>query len=819
MLKFEVLRPFQLLSSEFGRNGKSTRFFAWILISLVVFFAFWIRLQGVKNIPEGQFTGADPYLYYWQAQIISENGHLPERDMHRWLPLGRDLGQTLNLYSYALAITHKAIAWGFPNVSLYQVCLYGPVFFFCIGLAALCIFLYRSGGLLLSGMVGVLLATLPGTIDRSAAGFADRDAWCWMLGLLSVITYLVSLEAETPRKRLIWTLTSGFIVFVGGISWEGFGVFLSVILVVELWRFLSSETEERLGLYSLWVLCFVPTLYLASPAYRSGYGFAEHLAAFVLVPPVVILAIRSIRYLLLTKVDVLCQHARALSLGSTLVSVTLALGYVWIQHSTFADTTVPLSQTPLMQAIGELNAPDLNYWFFRYGGCFIVGSLGLLTATRYLWKRQGGVFVIMLALFCITTFFRGPLDRLYGSLLGTILFGITIASSAIGLFIFPWHRRAKIPKQHVLITMSAWFLIWSALSRDALRYDFFMGVPFAFFTAYLIQSLSNTLSRKLRASKYTTDAFRKDIPHAPLKIGIATLLLSLLMFWGPAGAYTKRTLLAASRLRPAIPGNTPPLQAFRWMKKELPDTAIVAASMGYGTQLNVIAGSKTITDPDHFIPHWIHLYYRHVCCTDEVSEALGFLKTHGATHLMLTEKDLNHNGTYAFIGGYENVKMFKQRSLHSTYKSRGGVQRLTGLKQTPFASITFDDSNPEFLKARLRTGKNVKLSYISFRENQRQPFMLKSFEDNLYGAVILYFDEHQYIENAYYIPSIGWNSLSVRLYFRGELQDVFVPVYPTDNFATASVKVWEIHYPPDIKANPKYLKTGFPEIDDHLPLQ
>ena len=56
---------------------------------------------------------------------------------------------------------------------------------------------------------------------------------------------------ETSRKRLIWVLTSGFIVFIGGISWEGFGGFLSVILIVELCRFLSSETEEGLGFYLL----------------------------------------------------------------------------------------------------------------------------------------------------------------------------------------------------------------------------------------------------------------------------------------------------------------------------------------------------------------------------------------------------------------------------------------------------------------------------------------------------------------------------------------------------------------------------------------
>ena len=247
------------------------------LLAGILCLAFWIRLQGASNIPSGQFTGNDAYFYYWQASLISENGQLPERDMHRWLPLGRDLGQTLNLYGYVLAYVHKLLTLVFSDISLYHVCLYMPPLCFCIGIGGLCLFVYHTHGLLFSSSVGVILATLPGTIERSAVGFADRDSWCLMLGILAIVTYLVSLQAHRTRSRFLWTLVSGITVFLGGMSWEAFGVFVSVILFVELWRFLSTKNEIGLGFYLLWVSVFVPTLYLASPAYRNGYGFAEHL--------------------------------------------------------------------------------------------------------------------------------------------------------------------------------------------------------------------------------------------------------------------------------------------------------------------------------------------------------------------------------------------------------------------------------------------------------------------------------------------------------------------------------------------------------------
>ena len=607
--------------------------------------------------------------------------------MHRWLPLGRDLGQTLNLYGYVLAYTHKVLAWVGLNITLYHVCLYTPVVCFCIGLGALCLYLYHAHGLMFSLTAGVILTTLPGSIERSTAGFGDRDAFCLMIGILAVVTYLVSLEKETLRKRLIWTLTSGFTVFLGGISWEGFGVFLSVIMIVELWRFLTTKTAEGLGLYALSVCCFVPTLYLASPAYRNGYGFAEHLAAFVLIPPLVLLAMHAIRHLLTSKVDRLRLHARTVSFVLILASVSLALGYVWAQQNTFADTSVPISDNPVMQAMTELRSPHYGYWVFRYGGVFILGSIGLIIASK-LYYEQTGLFV-PLVLFIATTFFREPLEKhLWSASHGTFFFFIALICIGIGFLISAWLQKSNEPHLMTVVAFMAWFIFWVSLSRDAKRYDFFIGVPLAFFTAEIITFFSNTLSRLVKQHRQ----------RAVLRTGVAITVLAEVLFFPPLGAHSTRSIYATTRMRKVTPTKNVG-RTLDWMKTALPDTAIVAAHLGYGSQLNVLAGVKTIIDQDTYLQNWILLYNRHVHNATSEREALEYLKTHAATHLMLT-------------------------------------------------------------------GKDPKGSFL-----------------------------------------------------HGELSEAFVPVYPKQNFTDATVKVWEIHYPPDIQSDPKYLKTGFPEIDDHLQSQ
>ena len=234
--------------------------YAGVLVIGIILLAFWIRIQGIER-PARQFTETDAYLYAWQAGIIAEQGHLPNRDMYRWLPEGRDNTQLLSLYAYAIAYLHKAFPWW----SLYQIQVYLSPLCFAVGLGVLLLFLTRCHGIQFAAIIGILLATLPGSIERSTIGFGDRDAWCWMLGTLAVTSYLWKEQLRFGWKRYLATALAGFTVFLGGLSWEGFGFFLLIIHAAELWKFCTTETEQYLKAYLLWMLMFVPGLFLINP--------------------------------------------------------------------------------------------------------------------------------------------------------------------------------------------------------------------------------------------------------------------------------------------------------------------------------------------------------------------------------------------------------------------------------------------------------------------------------------------------------------------------------------------------------------------------
>ncbi|MYB95837.1 hypothetical protein F4054_00715 [Candidatus Poribacteria bacterium] len=226
------------------------------------------------------------------------------------------------------------------------------------------------------------------------------------------------------------------------------------------------------------------------------------------------------------------------------------------------------------------------------------------------------------------------------------------------------------------------------------------------------------------------------IKHRWVVAGFTIPLLILVLFFNPLGGHAHRSTAAASKWRYPTPGKGRMAQTLQWMQTNLREDAVIAANWSYGSRLNVLGGVKTITDQDTFLPHWIHLYYRHVYCGQSAREALTFLKTHGATHLMLTEDGLKSKAwDFSYIGSDAN----SDRRFGFTSLILRSDKRLSRIGQTPFLSIDVPDITllPNFLTAHLRDGNTVRLPYVAFKGRERYLYKTSS-NDNPYGSVMLY---------------------------------------------------------------------------------
>jgi len=790
-------------------------FYQKILLCAIVLLACWIRVQGVDRLPDGQFTSNDAYLFAGQAQEIAEQGSLPARDMHRWLPHGRDNGQIFPLYAYAIAYTYKAIGWVSPKLTLYHIQVYAAAICFTLGLGVLCFFLARVYGVVFAAIVTLLLTTLPGSIERSAAGFGDRDAWCWMLGIFAITSYLYKESMEPGLRRWIATALAGFTVFLGGLSWEGFGFFVLMIVAVELYKFCSTDTELHLKEYIFYMLMFVPWLYLISPAYRSGSGFSTHVAALMLLPPLTVFALRGGRYLLLKHVEQLRPHPRKLAWGLTLLSIAAGVSYIFMQAGTFAETAYPFREGQLMQGIGELGDPNFRYWAGRYGAVFVLGSLGLITASLHLWKWWSLPLVISLALFVGTTFFRTQVNGWVSADTCNTLFlvslGLTVLSLAVACF-----QKERSENELVTLATLAWFLLWVGLARGGKRHDFFIGLPLAYGTAWILWFSPVHLIQRLKDANIL-------YPHVKERFAtaiFAVIVLIAVLFWTSIGGHAHKSVYAAARMRPPIPGQNSRTEVLKWMHDTLPRESVIAANWDYGTQLNILGGVRTVVDSDHFLPHWIYLYYRHVFSAQDAREALGFLKTHQATHLMLTERGvLSRSQKYSSMGSDENAdRQFELYQLTRTETLIGTPYRMQPRgRGTPLDFIEIARTSPDTLSITAHfKDENAAVTEGELGESLARDVTVErtvntptsqTSVDIGNGGLVLDFDAETRLNRAYYIPQLGWNSLAVKLFLRGEHSDIFVPVYPTDDSTAKDIKVWEIHYPPDIETDEKYLAT------------
>ena len=810
------------------------RIWTFIFLVCILSLGFWIRIKGVPNLPDNQFTSNDAYLFYSQAQTISKQGHLPERDMSRWLPYGRDNHQFLSLYSYVLVWTHKTITFFYHKATLYHVQLYAPAVCFTLGLALLLLFLNVNYGHLFADIVGVLLATFPSSIARSAAGFSDRDAWCWMLAIFAIVTYLWKEQMQSGQCKYITTALCGFIVLPGGLSWEAFGIFVLIILSAEIWKFCTINTEDNLKEYVLWILMFVPWLYLISPVYRSGHGFSTHVGPLMLAPPLVLLALKSIKHLLLRFIKQLRPYALKLAWGLTLFGITVGGIYVFSQYNSFSTTAFAFQESRLMKSVSELSDPSFIYWVGRYGGMFILGTIGIIAAARHHWKWNALSLSIGLVLLSATTFLRHSLNEWIGPHWCDYFFFASVPLTAIGIAIMiAQEQRICHNKRALLITIAqeqrichnkrallitlVWFLIWVSFTRNGVRYGFFLGTPLAIGTVVLLKHIATFRDANQTPIRLFGRILHPKLVTFALTIGVLTLLL----FWGPVGGYARGTMqMAASR--DAIPGHNNILQTYKWIKNELPnDKTIMAAHWGYGNQLNVHANVKTIIDSDHYLPHWIHLYFRHVYCAQSEREALYFLKTHEATHLMITSVELVPNAIQnSFVGSDEYLdRHFSLYHLlpHPTAPGTQYSFKPDMRQALPFIHTTTlnridvigtELENLSIVATFEKEEKPVKLPYVAFHGDKR--ISPSQSIDTQKGGLVFLFDKDKVLRSSLYIPQIGWNSLAVKLFMRGEHSTAFENVHTVSTYEKGThpaIQIWKINYPENIKPHPKYLAT------------
>ena len=893
-----------------------------ICLTLTLLLSILIRTPHLSALGGTPVLDPDSARYLRQAEIILEQGQLPSMDMLRQYPIGKSSETQLSVYPYTLAALYKGVSLLFRSVTLEQIGMFSSLFFFSLSLIVFYFLLHRLLGWQTALLSINLCAVVPSTLGRSVVGYADRDAFCLFLALVSYYLYLRAYQSDPLRNRLILGLLSGVVMMLLGLSWQGVGLFISIMVVLNFILFLFP-TYRRSDFY-LYLAWFSPVILglLSFKAMYRDLSQAHAMLAVVLPCSFLLLVLLFTGISKHAKLSELCTFKGKipLSFAVTVMMVAVA-GLVLLLTSeliyrAWAHFLAPFGSGRLAASIEELQKRGAAGWSVwpGYFLIFIVGGTLLLmkkittTAQLNVWTSLT-LFQVLLA-GTILTRFASMEDSFDEPALMTFLYASALVIFVIGMvavYLWSYHKQRRATSESSLdvgdLFLLVSFCILLFISRGAVRFEFFFApVAMALGCYTVIQVLSalkvpdrgyvgivvallifefyaigkHIVGFSSPESYYDSSvilllpliasvgvaviairrAFGRLDKTRILHFSIVTVIVFLLLLMGGIaplpwlGGYAALSYAKASEVRPTITPSTS--RALEWLKRNTLKSSTVAAWWDYGSFINLLSYRSTIIDEEQ-LSYWVHLMAREVLLAETDLQALRFLKTHGATHLLITERDLrNFEGISKLASAQELDRhsfLVQCPTVREIIQSRQGGTIFTYAPQTiskfmnePLAikSGTYPTGawkiNNIHLKLTGSNGSTDELLGILI-EIQIEDKTIRLRPEKFYYKGMTYQQGGEDIVPCTLLISshtdnpLDWeifclplrvrNTLMVRLYLLNQASDYFRPVYPTENATKQgnletsdfSTRIWEIHYPDNIPTDPKYLQTDFPDAE------
>ena len=179
----------------------------------------------------------DPYFWLRHTENVIKNGHPGDTikdgepyDTYMYAPKGRTLLPDM-FHAYFEAYFYKFINIFSPDVTPKNTTFFVPVL-----LSALCVIpaffiTRRVGGDIGGFFAAVLIAVHPAFISRTAAGFADTDAYNILFPLLITWMFLEAFESSDIKKKVIFSGIAGLLTGLFSLTWGGWWYILDFLVL------------------------------------------------------------------------------------------------------------------------------------------------------------------------------------------------------------------------------------------------------------------------------------------------------------------------------------------------------------------------------------------------------------------------------------------------------------------------------------------------------------------------------------------------------------------------------------------------------------
>jgi len=491
------------------------------------------------------FTAFDPLFQYRATQYVVENGFASWWSWHdtmSWYPMGRNVANSaypgVPFAAAFLYLVQKTLGFG---ISLYNVCLYFPVFMAVVTI----ITIYYLGKELRGRPTGIFaalfLAITPAFIARTSLGFFDTEN----IGIFAIVAtslfFLRSSDKERSiEQRVIYGVLSGLTLGLIYASW-GAAKYMTGMLMLYMGFLVITEKYEirHLITYTITIgLGFLIVFFTPRLGPMSVLSLDSVLAFMVILGLIGYEFIKD-------KIDISVVSVAALGLLVLVVLGIFILPAVGIDIPIgfkFLKVLNPFTSTDsyLYDSVAENHTAPWASLFNNYGIILMLGVFGTYLSIKELDEKN-----LYAVLFFLTSlYFAGVMSRLTQIL--------TAPASLIG--------------GYGLVRAVSPFLYEQtpASSRTARRRKQVYGVskPLVLvFVGFLLVSMIPNVYSAIESA---------DSPNQLASSGISV------------------------KVNGEYPQDWP--EALEWMKTNMTDDAVVCSWWDYGYWIEAMAGKTTMAD-------------------------------------------------------------------------------------------------------------------------------------------------------------------------------------------------------------------------------
>ncbi len=658
----------------------------YLCLAILVYLGTFLRrlnMHGLKDITTGTWTlgpDLDPFLFLRWAKYIVAHGSLMQIDVMRYVPIGYNTAGEMKLLSYLIAWFYQLVSFFNSNATLTYVAVIFPVFMFGLAIIAFFLFarkIFEKKSSIFKNSVAIIATALfivmPSLLPRTIAGIPEKESASYFFIFMALYFIIASYNAKTIKKSWIFAGLSGITTGLLALIWGGFGYVFIGISGAFLFLFILNKIEKReVGIFSLWMIFSFALMTPFSTRYNPLnliVSVSTGIAFGVLGIFIIDLILRKNNFFGLTKKTKIPKRIIsiivAIILGIILSSIFIEPLFIVDKIKDVISQTVhPLGSNRLSLTIAENKQPSfvgewkgvfgpivmnipLFFWMFFAGAVVLFYSLIKKMRFKEKFFMTLGYLVFLTSLIFSRYSPNGILNGNNGI---SILVYFGGALFFVATFGYHYYQRFKEGEEEVFKSFDFGIILYFVLltmaimgARGGIRLIMVLAAFAPIAVSYLIVI---TCASFLKTKGENLKTF----------LGILAIILIL------SGLFTFSTYYSSveNSARNFILG---PYQwqwqnAMAWVRENVSKEAVFAHWWDYGYWVQSIGERATILDGGNSISYWNYLMGRHVLTGRSEEEALDFLYSHNATHILIDSTEIGKYTAYSSIGSDENYDRF-----------------------------------------------------------------------------------------------------------------------------------------------------------------